>query len=114
MTQSKNNKNSVILIAMDIAKAKHDVLVEWPDGKRKRMKVANDKKGYEQFIDFIKSLNSPCCIGFEATGNYHRTIAYYLQIEKVDIELKLISSVASAKTREAMYNSWDKNDPKDT
>jgi hypothetical protein len=28
-------------------------------------------------------------------------------------ELRLISSVAAARTREALFNSWDKNDPKD-
>jgi len=49
--------------------------------------------------------------GIEATGNYHRPLAYYLI--KQGFEIKLISPVASARTREAMYNSWDKNDPKD-
>ena len=28
-------------------------------------------------------------------------------------EVRLISSVALARTREALHNSWDKNDPKD-
>src|ERR1700729_4052779 len=28
-------------------------------------------------------------------------------------ELRLISTLALARTREAMHNSWDKNDPKD-
>ncbi|WP_431523469.1 hypothetical protein [Mesorhizobium captivum] len=28
-------------------------------------------------------------------------------------ELRLISSVALARTREALHNDWDKNDPKD-
>jgi hypothetical protein len=28
-------------------------------------------------------------------------------------DLKLVSSVGSARTREALHNSWDKNDPKD-
>ena len=28
-------------------------------------------------------------------------------------ELKLVSSIALARTREALHNSWDKNDPKD-
>lgn len=28
-------------------------------------------------------------------------------------ELRLISSLAMARTRDALYNSWDKNDPKD-
>lgn len=113
MTQYENNKKSVIFIAMDIAKVKHDVLIEWPNGKRKKMILPNNKTGYDHFISFLGSLEHPCVAGFEATGNYHRTIAHYLLSSKLDIDLKLISSVASARTREAMYNSWDKNDPKD-
>jgi hypothetical protein len=49
--------------------------------------------------------------GFEATGNYHRPLAHFLQQQ--GCELRLIPTVALARTREAMHNSWDKNDPKD-
>jgi transposase len=50
-------------------------------------------------------------IGFEATGNYHRALAHHLL--RQGFELRTISSLAVARTREALYNSWDKNDPKD-
>ena len=50
-------------------------------------------------------------IGFEATGNYHRPLAHHLG--QAGFELKLVSSVGLARTREALHNSWDKNDPKD-
>ena len=36
---------------------------------------------------------------------------YHLGVAGFD--LKLVSSVALARTREALHNSWDKNDPKD-
>jgi hypothetical protein len=36
-------------------------------------------------------------IGLEATGNYHRPLAYYLQQE--DFYLHLISSMAAARTQ---------------
>lgn len=45
-------------------------------------------------------------------GNYHRRLAYYLG--QCGFELRLIASLAVARTRDALYNSWDKNDPKDT
>jgi transposase len=48
---------------------------------------------------------------FEATGNYHRPLAHLLKTE--GFHLELIASLAVARTREAMHNSWDKNDPKD-
>jgi transposase len=45
-------------------------------------------------------------IGFEATGNYHRTLAHHLG--QAAFELKLVSALM----REALHNSWDKNNPK--
>ena len=50
-------------------------------------------------------------IGFEATGNYHRPLAYFLQ--RQGFQLRLIPTLALARTREAMNNSWNKNDPRD-
>jgi hypothetical protein len=47
----------------------------------------------------------------EPTGNYHRPLAYRLRTE--GFEVYLVSSVAAARYREALFNSWDKNDPKD-
>jgi len=86
-------------------------MVQHPDGSRKAFKVANKMPDYEVFSRYLKDFGIPCLIGFEATGNYHRPIAYYLQ--KKGFELCLVSSLAAARTREALYNSWDKNDPKD-
>lgn len=48
--------------------------------------------------------------GFEATGNYHRPIAWRLL--QAGFDVRLISSLALARTREALHNGWDKNDPK--
>jgi transposase len=48
---------------------------------------------------------------FEATGNYHRPIAW--RLVEAGFETRLVSSLALARTREALHNSWDKNDPKD-
>ena len=47
----------------------------------------------------------------EPTGMYHRPLAYRLVSEGFDV--CLISSLAAARYREATFNSWDKNDPKD-
>lgn len=48
---------------------------------------------------------------FEATGNYHRPIVW--RLAEAGFEVRLVSSLALARTREALNNSWDKNDPKD-
>ena len=111
MTQSYGNMGKKVLVAIDIAKQRNAVLVQLPDESRKKFIIANKLSDYQEFTAYLKSLRSPCMIGLEATGNYHRPLAYYLLQE--GFELKLVSSVAAARTREAMYNSWDKNDPKD-
>jgi len=111
MTQSIYNMESTVLVAIDIAKARNDVLVQLPEGGKRKFKVANKLEDYQEFTSYLKSLDVPCLIGFEATGNYHRPLAYYL--EKEGFAVRQVSSLAAAKTREALYNSWDKNDPKD-
>lgn len=105
------NTNQNILVAMDIAKYKHDVLVEWPNGKRKSMQINNTYQNYQEFINYLCSFKQHCVVGFEATANYHRSIAYFLQ--QAGFTIKLIASFAACKTREALHNSWDKNDSKD-
>ena len=59
----------------------------------------------------LRALEQPCVIAFEPTGDYHRPLAYVLG--QAGFHLCLVSSIAVARTREALYNSWDKNDPKD-
>jgi len=111
MTQSYGNMGGVALVAIDVAKKQNAVLIQLPGGVRKKLTVTNDLTGYRELAHYLKKLKRPCKIGFEATGNYHRTLAFYLRQQ--GFELELISSVAASRTREAMYNSWDKNDPKD-
>lgn len=111
MTQPYGNTGGVALVAIDVASRQNAVLVQPPGGARKKLTVTNDLKGYRELSHYLKKLKVPCKIGFEATGNYHRTLAFYLRQQ--GFELELISSVAASRTREAMFNSWDKNDPKD-
>jgi transposase len=111
MPELNNNKTNTLWVAIDVAKASNDVLVELPGGTRKKIKVANRMEDYCQFIEYLKSFNAECIVGFEATADYHRTIAFHLQ--KAGCMVKLISSFSAARTREALHSSWDKNDPKD-
>ena len=111
MTQPYGNTGGVVLVAIDVAKKQNAVLIRLPDGTRKKLTVTNNLADYRELSNYLKKLEVPCKIGFEATGNYHRALAYYLQQRGFDLEL--ISSVAASRTREAMFNSWDKNDPKD-
>ncbi len=112
MTDNDDTPQRVTLVAVDIAKNYHDVLIETPTrGRRRRLRLANNLEDFEQLAGYLRSLKSTVLIGFEATGNYHRPLAYFLH--RQGFELRLIPTLALARTREAMHNSWDKNDPKD-
>jgi Transposase len=78
---------------------------------RRRVRVQNAAEDCRSFAAFPTVLGFPVRIGFEPTSNYHRALAYFLHSQ--GFQLHLISSLALARTREAMHNSWDKDDPKD-
>jgi len=112
MTESHDTPGALTLVAIDIAKGHHDVLVEPPAaGRRRRFRMTDSIDDYESLADYLRKIGTPALIGFEATGNYHRPLAYFLQ--RQGFELRLVPTLALARTREAMHNSWDKNDPKD-
>ena len=112
MTNPQSTSEAVVWVAIDVAKDRHEALIETPGWRsRKKFRVQNTVEEFRSFAAFLHSLNLPVRIGFEPTGNYHRALAYFLHSE--GFQLELISSLALARTREAMHNSWDKNDPKD-
>ena len=112
MTDRYDIPRDAVLAAIDIAKNRHEVLIEVPDRKRHcRVTVLNTREEFERLVTLLLGYDRPICVGFEATGNYHRALVYHLSAAGFD--MKLISSVSLARTREALHNSWDKNDPKD-
>ena len=99
-----------VLVAVDIAKARHEVLISVPGKKRRRrLTILNQLNDFERLVASLTSYDLPVRVAFEATDNYHRALAYHLAT--AGFEVKLVSSVALARTREALHNSWDKIDP---
>ena len=101
-----------LLVAIDISKHRHEILIAVPGKKRRRrLTIENSLEDFQRLSRLLQDYGLPVRIGFEATGNYHRPLAHHLG--QAGFDLKLVSSVALARTREALHNSWDKNDPKD-
>ena len=101
-----------VLVAIDISKKRNDVLIQMPGSpRRRRLVVLNQRAEHDRFIQRLKAFDRPVVTGFEATGNYHRALAW--RLVDAGIETRLISSMALARQREAIHNGWDKNDPKD-
>ena len=112
MTKRSSTPADAVLVAIDMSKHRQEVLIERPEGgRRRRMTVLATKPDYDRLATDLSDIGRPIIVGFEATGNYHRTLAHRLLT--AGFELRLISSVALARTREALHNGWDKNDPKD-
>lgn len=112
MTTLHPMPDDVVLVAIDIAKARNEVLIETPSQKRRRrMTVPNTRAEHDRLIVLLKGFGRPVACAMEATGNYHRPIAW--RLHEAGFQVRLVSSVALARTREALHNGWDKNDPKD-
>ena len=112
MVKQQNKFSQTVWVAIDVAKRRNEVLIEHPDRtRRQRLSVLNTREAHDRLMAHLQAFERPVMIGFEATGNYHRPRVWRLLDTGFDVQL--ISSVALARTREALYNSWDKNDPKD-
>ena len=111
MTAQPNATPAATWVAIDIAKRHHAVLIETPDGKQQQFRMASSMEEHDRLVALLRGLPQPARIAMEPTGDCHRTLAFRLLTEGFDV--CLVSSVAGARYREAMFNSWDKNDPKD-
>ena len=75
------------------------------------MTILNTRADHDKLITTLHAMQMPVVVGLEPTGNYHRVLAH--RLIGAGFTVRLISSMALARTREALHNGWDKNDPKD-
>lgn len=109
MTKLTSTPAGAVLVAIDMSKSRQEVLIERPEGgRRRRMTVMATRQDYDGFAEQLAAIGRPIIVGFEATGNYHRTLAHRLLT--AGFELRLISSVALARTREALHNACEAGD----
>ena len=112
MTSIQPTPAGAALVAVDVAKLRNEVLIELPETRRRRrLTVANRRDEHDRFVAELQALARPVVVGLEPTGHYHRPLAW--RLVQAGFDVRLVSSVALARTREALHNGWDKNDPKD-
>ena len=101
MTKTDSTPGSATLVAVDVAKSHNEVLIEPAlSARRRHFRVANTLADYERMAEYLRGLGPRTVVGFEATGNYHRPLAHFLY--RQGFELRLIPTLALARTREAM------------
>ena len=81
MTDSHTTPEAAILVAVDIAKDHNEVLIELRHNYRRRFRVADTLEEYERLVAYLRQFDAPALVGFEATGNYHRPLAYFLHAQ---------------------------------
>jgi transposase len=59
--------------------------------------MVNSAEDFQRLADYPGGTAEPVMIRFEATGNYHRPLAYFLQGK--GSQLRLIPTLALAQTR---------------
>ncbi|EZQ14618.1 hypothetical protein CF98_18970 [Halopseudomonas bauzanensis] len=92
MTISDFTPADAVLVAIDIAKARNEVLIEAPNHKRRRrLPVLNSRAEHDRLIELLQTYGRPVVCGFEATGNYHRPIAW--RLAEAGFEVRLVSSL---------------------
>lgn len=112
MTNRHPIPDHAVLVAIDIAKHKNAVLIERPGSSRRRnLTVINSRAEHDRLVDELICYGCPVVCAFEATGNYHRPLGW--RLIEAGFDVRLVSSLALARTREALHGGWDKNDPKD-
>jgi transposase len=111
MADTTNATTACHWVAIDVARYWNAVLIETASGQRHRFKMANAAEDFDRLTAFLDRLGGRVRVALEPTGDYHRAIAHRLATSGA--EVVSVSSVAQSRFREAMFNSWDKNDPKD-
>ena len=64
---------STLLVAIDVSKHRHEVLIGIPGKtRRRRLTIMNTREDFQRLAAALASYDLSVRIGFEATGNYHR------------------------------------------
>src|SRR5699024_12659450 len=91
-------KKQTVLVALDIAKRKHNATILYPSGKKLNMIVTNSLEGYHLLLKRCQPEHFTVHVAFEPTADYHRNIAYWLATK--GCKCFLVSSLSSARARQ--------------
>ena len=108
----------LILVGIDVGKDRHAAQVRLSHVRvlERRMAVPNTRAGFEAFWERVSgwrektgALGIVCAV--EPTGNYHQSLAYFLESRGADVVF--VSNHVADLNRRTLDGTWDKNDPRD-
>ena len=75
MTSTQPTPPATVLVAIDVAKLRNEVLIEIPDARRRRrLTVTNTRPEHDRLVTELRALERPVIVGLEPTGHYHRPL----------------------------------------
>ncbi len=110
-------KGHCIVVAVDVAKRSHMLLVQGPDGTReKRRRIANSAAGFGQLLQAAQAARrrwpgGPLVVALEPTGHYWLPLAYWLQAREIPV--LTVNPAHTKRAKELEDNSPAKTDEKD-
>jgi transposase len=110
-------KGHVIVLAVDIAKRGHWMLIQGPDGTREKpRRIANTAAGFSELLEQATAARCrwpgvPLVVALEPTGHYWLPLAYWLQAR--DVPVVTVNPAHTKRAKELDDNSPGKTDAKD-
>ena len=103
MTRKHDTSDGIVRVAIDISKHRHDILIAVPGKKRRqRITIRNTREDFERLGTRLTGFQYPVQVAFEATGNYHRNLAYYLSTLNIQVNVTASSRGLSSGRSRAM------------
>ena len=66
MTSTQPTPPAAVLVAIDVAKLRNEVLIELPDGRRRRrMTATNTRAEHDRLVAELHALERPVTVGLE-------------------------------------------------
>lgn len=95
MTTQQCTPPQAALVAIDIAKKRHEILIDpGPGMRRRKLTVPNIRAEHDRLVATLADLGRPVMVGLEPTGNCHRGLAH--RLITAGFEARLISSMPHA------------------
>jgi transposase len=110
-------KGQFIVLAVDVAKRTHMLMVQGPDGTRERpRRIANSAAGFGMLLQHTQAARRrwpgvPLVVALEPTGHYWLPLAYWLQARAVPV--LTVNPAHTKRAKELEDNSPAKTDAKD-
>ena len=69
MTKFQLTPNDGVLVSIDVAKSRNEVLIDTPStGRRRRLTILNERPDHDRLVELLRAFNVPIVCGFEATA----------------------------------------------